>query len=188
MFSNDHYAFNLLITASGTEPDADQLEVYVYGLECLLNTGATIFILFVWGLITNTFLETSCWIITFSILRHHSGGLHAPTQFSCITSSCLLGISNCVILKFISYQTVSTCFIGMFCITICVLYAPADTSKYELSEVVRWKEKFSSLLILTIGFLVAFILKNSISISIVYSNFCTCILILIKVFIRKVKS
>lgn len=149
---------NLLISVSNTNPESEKVEIYVYGLECLLNTGITIFILFIWSLITNTLLETSCWLITFSILRHHSGGLHAPTQFSCITSSCLLGISNWLILKLVSYQLISASFICVFCIVICTLYAPTDTSKYELTIYIRKKEKICSLLIL------------------------------IKVFIRKVKS
>ena len=55
-----------LVSASNTEPESDQIEVYIYGLECFLNTVFTILILFVWGLLTNTLLETSCWIAAFS--------------------------------------------------------------------------------------------------------------------------
>lgn len=172
---------HFLISASHTEPEPEQIEVYIYGLECFLNTGFTIFILFVWGLLTNTLLETICWIGAFSILRHHSGGLHAPTQLSCIVSSCLLGISNWLVIDFIPYHTISAWFIFLLCIAICILYAPTDTSKYDLTDSMRKKEKFCSVSILIIGFVVALILKNEISISILYSDVCVCTLLLMKV-------
>lgn len=177
-----------LISVSNTEPESDQIEVYIYGLECFLNTGFTVLILFVWGLLTNTLLETCCWIAAFSILRHHSGGLHAPTQISCIVSSCLLGISNWLVIKFICFQTINAWFICILCIAICFLYAPTDTSKYKLTASRRKKEKLYSISILMIEFVVVLILKNKISISILYSNVCVCILLLTKVILRKLKS
>lgn len=179
---------NFLTSVANTEPEPNQIEVYIYGLECFLNTIFTGLVLFVWGALTNTLVETCCWIVAFSILRHHSGGLHAHTQFSCILSSCLLGISNGLVVKFVFYQTSRVWFICILCIAICFLYAPADTSKYELTESRRKKEKLYSISILMIGFVVAFILKNKISISILYSNTCVCILLLTKVIIRKAKS
>lgn len=173
----------LLTSSSNTDPDPEQIKVYIYGLECFLNTGFTVLILFVWGLFTNTLLETCSWITAFSILRHHSGGLHAPTQFSCIASSCLLGISNWLVIEFISYQTIHAWFLCIFCIAICIRYAPIDTSKYELTESIRKKEKLYSVSILIIGFIIALILKNKISMSILYSNICVCILLLIKLIV-----
>lgn len=134
---------HLLTSSSNTEPEPEpeQIKVYIYGLECFLNTGFTVLILCIWGLLTNTLIETCSWITAFSILRHHSGGLHAPTQFSCIASSCLLGISNWLVIEFISYQTIQAWFLCIFCIAICIRYAPIDTSKYELTESIRKKRK-----------------------------------------------
>ena len=177
-----------LITASDIETEAEQVEVYIYGLECFLNTAITVLILFIWGFLINTFTETCCWIISFSILRHHSGGLHAPTQLSCIISSCLLGISNSLVIELLSYQTINAWCIFFFCVSICFLYAPTDTSKYQLTESIRNKEKFYSILIIIIGCFIALILKNSISISILYSYICVCILLLLKVILRKIRS
>lgn len=177
-----------LVSASNTEPESDQIDVYIYGLECFLNTGFTILILVIWGLLTNTLLESCCWIAAFSILRHHSGGLHAPTHFSCILSSCLLGISNWLIIKNITYNLTILVIGYLFCIIVCILYAPTDSSKYELTRSMRKKEKIFSLSILIIGFIASLIFKNEISISILYSNICVCILLLIRIFIRKVKT
>ena len=179
---------NFLTSVANTEPEPNQMEVYIYGLECFLNTIFTVLILLIWGTLTNTLIETCCWLLAFSILRHHSGGLHAHTQFSCILSSCLLGISNALVIKFVVFQTSRAWFICILCIAICFLYAPTDTSKYELTESKQKKEKLYSISILMIGFIVAFILKNKISISILYSNICVCILLLANVLIHKIKS
>lgn len=177
----------LLIAASHTEPDEDQIEVYVYGLECILNTGITVFILLIWGLITHALFETFIWIAAFSALRKHSGGFHAPTQLSCITTSCLLGMSDRIIIEFVPYRTITAFFALIFCMGVCIL-APTDTSKYELTEAMKKKEKLLSVLITAIGFFIAVLLKNSIATSILYSHVCSCVLLLIKVIDSKLKS
>ena len=178
----------LLIAASHMEPDEDQMEVYVYGWECILNTGITVFILLIWGLITHALFETCIWIAAFSALRKHSGGFHAPTQLSCITTSCLLGMSDRIIIEFVPYRTITAFFALIFCMGVCILFAPTDTSKYELTEAIKKKEKLLSLLIIAIGFLIAILLKNSIGISILYAHVCTCVLLLIKIAGGKLKA
>ncbi len=72
---------------SGEDVSADQLEIYIYGLECFLNTFITIVLLFVWGVLSHTLGYTLIWVITFSLLRHYTGGAHAPTQLTCILGS-----------------------------------------------------------------------------------------------------
>lgn len=82
---------NKLAELSGEDVSADQLEIYIYGLECFLNTFITIVLLFVWGVLTHTLGYTLIWVITFSLLRHYTGGAHAPTQLTCILGSFFLG-------------------------------------------------------------------------------------------------
>ena len=45
---------NKLAELSGEDVSADQLEIYIYGLECFLNTFITIVLLFVWGVLSHT--------------------------------------------------------------------------------------------------------------------------------------
>ena len=165
-----------LIHTSNISPDSDQIEVYIYGLECFLNTGFTICILFIWGLFTNTIPETICWIIAFSVLRHHVGGLHAHTQLSCILSSCLLGISNWIVIEYIPYQSTIALLVCAICIVTFMLYAPLDTPKYKLTHSMEKKEKLYSILIILIELLICFALKNKLSVSILYSDMCVYIL------------
>lgn len=47
-----------LIKLSHVDFDDNQTEVYVYGLECLLNTTITVNILIIWGLISLTLTKT----------------------------------------------------------------------------------------------------------------------------------
>ena len=138
-----------IISTSNTSPDSDQIKVYIYGLECFLNTGFTICILFIWGLFTNTIPETICWIVAFSVLRHHVGGLHAHTQLSCILSSCLMGISNWMVIAYIPYQSTIALLICAICIVTFMLYAPLDTPKYKLTHSMAKKEKLYSCLLYT---------------------------------------
>ena len=42
---------NKLIRISGEDIDQDQQDVYIYGLECFLNTFITIILLMLWGLL-----------------------------------------------------------------------------------------------------------------------------------------
>lgn len=59
---------NKLAELSGEDVSADQLEIYIYGLECFLNTFITIVLLFVWGVLSHTLGCTLIWVITFSLL------------------------------------------------------------------------------------------------------------------------
>ena len=45
---------NKLAELSGEDVSTDQLEIYIYGLECFLNTFITIVLLFVWGVLSHT--------------------------------------------------------------------------------------------------------------------------------------
>lgn len=176
-----------LVTASNTEPDSDTIEIYIYGLECFFNTLITVAILIIWSFLTNTLAETCLWLIVFSILRHHSGGFHAPTHLSCIVSSCILGMSNWIIIMFVPYNTMLIWLIICICNIICILYAPAETSKFNYNDSTRKKEKLYSLFILETGSIISLPLQNKLSISILYANLCVCILLILNVVTNKSK-
>lgn len=171
---------NWLIHHSGLSTDEDQIDIYVYGLECFLNTAITVFILLIWGFFTHTILETLCWIGAFSILRHHTGGFHAPTQFTCIISSSLLGMSNWIVLQYVNINIIHIFTLSIGCMIICLLFAPMNSRKSELSTLQQCQEKGISILLIGIGALVSYLLPCRISISIMYAFFCTCILMLLK--------
>ena len=102
---------NLLIRESEKSFDKGDIEVYVYGVECFLNMAIVASILCLWGILTHNFFETLLWIISFSLIRHYAGGLHAPSELSCIISSILIGATNYFAIQ---YAKLSICFFSMF--------------------------------------------------------------------------
>lgn len=74
---------NKLAELSGEDVSADQLEIYIYGLECFLDTFITIVLLFVWGVLSHTLGYTLIWVITFSFvlkatLLYHTHTIQLP--------------------------------------------------------------------------------------------------------------
>lgn len=69
---------NKLAELSGEDVSADQLEIYIYGLECFLNTFITIVLLFVWGVLSHTlgytliFSSIYCWWHSFRFYHKHT--------------------------------------------------------------------------------------------------------------------
>ena len=169
-----------LVRHSDTFQDPEQLEIYAYGLECFLNTTITIFVLFVGSILTHSILETFCWIISFSIFRHHAGGWHAPTQLSCILSSSLLGISNMLIIRHFELRIWHIITILLGSLIICLLFAPIDSTKVILSKTEQKKEKIISIFILMFGAFAYFLLPTNFSSSIIHAFLCTDILIVAK--------
>ena len=56
---------NKLAELSGEDVSADQLEIYIYGLECFLNTFITIVKLFLLGVLSQTQGYTLIFVITY---------------------------------------------------------------------------------------------------------------------------
>ena len=66
---------NKLAELSGEDVSADQLEIYIYGLECFLNTFITIVLLFVWGVLSHTLGYTLIYFICFDKYNTRSSSL-----------------------------------------------------------------------------------------------------------------
>ncbi|NLK36933.1 MAG: accessory gene regulator B family protein [Epulopiscium sp.] len=69
---------------------ADDYEVYAYGAECMLNELLSDLLLIVSALLLNKTFEMLLWMVFFTPLRMHLGGIHASSHLKCIFSSFLL--------------------------------------------------------------------------------------------------
>ena len=176
---------NLLINYSGTPSKEQNIEIYIYGLECFFNTLIPLILLVIWGISSKTLIETFCWISSFCIFRHYAGGFHASTQLSCILSSTMLGISNYFICEFQIILFANPLFITGVCLFICILFSPVDSGKIILSPREYYKRKIISSSITIIGIAIYLITKNNIGISIIYAFFCGCMLIILSLFCNK---
>lgn len=164
-----------LVSISGKETTIDQLEVYIYGLECFLDTSITILPLLLWGIVSHSLKLILIWIFSFSLLRHFAGGAHAPTHFSCMLSSFTLGFLASFSTAFIKPTTWS--YIIVF--FICLFFSPVN-KKIELSIKKKYTYKFISLTLISIGIILFYGLDDrSINSTILYSFYCISILLLL---------
>lgn len=166
-----------LIKISSYEVDAEQQEVYIYGFECFLNTTITIFILFLWGVITHTLLETVIWLISFTFLRHYSGGYHAPTNFLCITSSVLLGLFNYFICD-IQLNSFTYLWIYLALILLCLFLAPVKNHNNKAITKPDIYYKSIAVITLTIAYLIHFFLSGTLVVHYTY-GFVGCVLLML---------
>lgn len=164
---------NKLAELSGEDVSADQLEIYIYGLECFLNTFITIVLLFVWGVLSHTLGYTLIWVITFSMLRHYTGGAHAPTQLTCILSSFFLGCLGKWAIIYLKPNVLGY----LILVLICIIFAPISNHKRCLSPKQKWIHKFISAVIVSIGLLLFYKIGNTKMNSTLFYSFC-CVVIL----------
>lgn len=68
----------------------DDYEIYAYGAECMLNELFSDLLLIITALAFHKTFEMILWMLFFTPLRIHLGGMHAPSHFKCILSSVLL--------------------------------------------------------------------------------------------------
>lgn len=140
----------------------NMIDIYVYGLECILNSAITIFLIGTASLFMHQFPQILIWLAAFVLLRRHFGGYHAPNHFLCITLSSCLGITAMLLCHFPIFSN------RLFVITlyaISILYAiffvPADNAKKCLSDERKSKEKVKSILILFIEFSLCLFLADT---------------------------
>ncbi|MCQ4935942.1 accessory gene regulator B family protein [Anaerotignum propionicum] len=70
--------------------NSDDHEIYTYGAECMLNELFSDILLILTALIFHKTFEMILWILFFTPLRIHLGGMHASSHLKCILSSILL--------------------------------------------------------------------------------------------------
>ncbi len=150
-----------------------------YGLEGIYIHFFKLLVVISISLITNTFLETSLFLLFYIFIRTFSHGIHAKSSIACWISTILVYnilpiiTKNIIIPKYICFIVIIISFINFS------LFAPADTPKKPLiHKKTRLKCKLLSLLIITIFSLIISLNNNSlINNAIIYSLIIQNILI-----------
>lgn len=166
--------------------DEDQKEIYVYGLECFLNTVIPVILISIWSIFNHCIIESFIWICAFSTLRKYSGGYHAPSQWACITSSTLLGISNTYVIKIHTFSIFSIILLYILTLIIALLVCPIKSTKKSLSDIQYKRHKKYTCIILFIYMFFTFVLPTTYSLSIFYAVFICFILVLVTLLPSKV--
>ena len=99
--------------------DESNKEIYIYGMECIINEIITDSLLIILGSITGNTLKVLIWLTLFTLIRVNLGGYHARTQIRCIISSTFMGCFCLLILPYlneIKFLTILCSFISIIII------------------------------------------------------------------------
>lgn len=133
-------------------------EVYIYGIELLISSAVSTIVIFLIGLLTNTFFESVVFLISFSAIRVYTGGYHSMTYLRCNIISALSYVAIVVFLYllkgFIANPIVM--FSGyILTMLLAVIFAPVKHENKELSKEDTKKYKLLSLLMITVVFAIS---------------------------------
>lgn len=173
---------NHLFSMTNRTYSDEDIDVYKYGIECLLNNIFSDVIIIIWSLLTGTVIENLCWLVVFCTYRNHAGGAHASTNERCILSTSILGISNFVAIK---YQDIWVRYLGcivLFIILTCICLAPIKSTKKVLSKNERWLQKLISITIICGCLIISKIMGGKIAVAIIYSLLTASVLMIIALF------
>jgi accessory gene regulator B len=109
----------------------DDREVYIYGLELILNSLLIVSTIIALGFLLNKILITVVFLIVFWSIRSYSGGYHANQYWKCYCIGCFayLGVitivhsTSIIHMKLISLIFLAISYIGIFCM------APLNSEK-----------------------------------------------------------
>ena len=147
--------------------DLENVEIYAYAIECLLNTTFIFSILLILGAIFRRFLITLFWIVFFLPIRHHSGGLHASNHIGCVIFSVSIGTLCMFASSWLSSYDWFI-YVGLAAsIVIIFAFAPVIHSNHPLSEGKIQRTKKAARIIIIIEtalvLLIHFLMDNALS-------------------------
>ena len=171
---------------SNQDIDQDQLDVYIYGLECFINTAVPVVLLTIFSILHNSLFETWLWIFAFTLLRKYTGGYHAPTQFTCMAFSTCLGIGNTLAIQHLTFHWIPAAIMYFLCMGVAAILCPMKSSKKELSNAQRMHYMYYILGIMVFFFFISLFLPTSFSITLAYSLVCCMLLVVIELLHKKV--
>lgn len=164
--------------------DNEQLEVYIYGLECFINTAVPVILLTIFSFLSNSVFETWLWIVTFTILRRYTGGYHAPSQLACMTSSTGLGIINTLLIQYHTFHWSCIALCYVIYTTLILFLCPIESFKKKLTSLQRKQHKCYALVIVTIISLLSLYLPTTYAITLMYSGASCLFLVIIELLHR----
>lgn len=111
-------------------------EIYAYGMELLYSSIFNILLAVLISVVTNTFLPTTVFIVTFIILRQYIGGYHAKTHFGCMTIFVVVLIIFSILAKHtpINFEIPVSVVIDVISIILVILFAPVEHPNKPLSD------------------------------------------------------
>ncbi len=86
----------------------DDKKYYAYSIQLLLEKAIGILLIGIFAFVFKSVIEIAVFLVTFSLIRIHSDGIHCKTSIGCFVSSVLLTLSAIPVTSFISSYPVVT--------------------------------------------------------------------------------
>lgn len=112
----------------------EKIPVYRYGIELLISSAIGISLILTLGVISNTFLEATVFLLLFIILRQQTGGYHSNTYVGCNTSFSIIYL---ILVYIIKHRPVNeSIFLVVMLISVIIIfeYSPIDNANKPLSK------------------------------------------------------
>lgn len=154
------------------EVDDERAEIIMYGLQNIIGELPKGIIILIIAYLLGIFELTLIAILIIAPYRCVSGGVHMKTHIGCIIYTLILYSGSALIGKYVVLSGIAKYIIAfviwMFCMIMIKLYAPADTENVPILRKQERKQKqIFSYIILTVEFIIALIINNSIITSII---------------------
>ena len=154
------------------EVDDERAEIIMYGLQNIIGELPKGIIILIIAYLLGIFELTLIAILIIASYRCVSGGVHMKTHIGCIIYTLILYSGSALIGKYVVLSRITKYIIAfivwIFCMIMIKLYAPADTENVPILRKQERKQKqIFSYIILTIEFIIALIINNSIITSII---------------------
>lgn len=154
------------------EIDDERAEIIMYGLQNIIGELPKGIIILLIAYLLGLFKLTLLAVLFVAPYRCVSGGVHMKTHLGCIIYTLILYSGTALIGKYVvltgAIKYVTAFIIWAFCMIMIKLYAPADTENVPiLRKKERLQKQIFSYIILTVEFIIALVIKNSIITSII---------------------
>lgn len=154
------------------EVDDERAEIIMYGLQNIIGELPKGIIILLIAYLLGIFELTLISILIIAPYRCFSGGVHMKTHIGCIIYTLILYSGSALIGKYVVLSGITKYIIAfiiwIFCMLMIKLYAPADTENVPILRKKERKQKqIFSYIILTVEFIIALLINNSIITSII---------------------
>lgn len=162
----------------------DNIEAYSYGIELFLFKGTFFLIALIISLLTNTFIISVIFIISYTLIREYSGGYHCKTAGMCLLTSIFIYLLLLMLYKLSLTQIENTLFVlSLLSIIPIIIFSPVENINKPLTESEKKKFKVVAIIIglalITASLLTYFLKINYIFYSISYALTADAVLIIL---------
>ncbi len=153
--------------------------IYIYGMECMLNSVISTFLLIIIAILTDTLSETFLWIFMFCLIRHFIGGYHASSHHSCILWCISLGFLNACLGQIIHISACFSALLILACIPFILRYAPIVNTQKIYNPSKQLRDKCSAILILNLSMVICLFLPPPLRFSMIFSCISSIVLMML---------